>query len=709
MTEELLVKVTRLYYASSNFSAGTGSHNGKPIKFSVKGPVNEGYWTMKGVWEVNRKWGRQFKAESAIPEIARGDGLAVYIAENIPKVGPVKAKKILEAFPDFEQSLKDTPEVIAEFAKVDIGLIYKFRDKFMRGREEIRVVSALADFDISLGFAKKLYDEHGDSVIDMIRDNPYTLIGTIPNYGFKRCHDLAVSLGIKDNDPRTVRAAIMFVVKDLCRSHGHTWVSRKQIQDGIAKILGEGASYVKEHITDVVNAGDIVEFRPGSFSPPGIIQDEANIIYWMLQHRGSVTLFSDVNDEYIRDLEPRFNDLQFSSVKNALTCRVSIISGAAGTGKTFSLASIVKAYKSRGSMVAVTALAGKAAKRAEQSIGNDVKGSTIHRLLEVDPMTGSFIHNKYNQLPHDLIILDEASMVDVHLMWCLLQAIRPDATLVIAGDWNQIPSIGEGNLLRDFVIREICPTVILKHVIRQAGGLKRNATAILNGKVSFDVEQEDGRFFWGYAPAKKEDIPSRVLEFISKVGNTGLGMQPKDVQIIAPKRKGDIGTKNLNITLQDYFTGPPPKGCRFNVGDKVIQTKNNYTKGVFNGTIGTVLACRPGYLEVAYEDGTVEYEGPTEIDQVDLSYALTIHKVQGSEFPIVVAIIHETDSFMLHKNLLYTAATRAQKMLFIIGTKKGVMHAACREDVSKRQTLLSIDEWRGIVHDQLADKEVCHG
>ncbi|MBI5788546.1 MAG: AAA family ATPase [Candidatus Schekmanbacteria bacterium] len=418
-------------------------------------------------------------------------------------------------------------------------------------------------------------------------------------------------------------------------------------------------------------------------------------------------------DELTKILESEAGDLTFSqqqAVKVALTSRISVISGAAGSGKSHTIAAITRIGEKLGLDIALAAPTGKAARRLEELTGCEAK--TIHRLLGYDGY--GWKYKADNPLDYDVIILDELSMVDIHLAWRFFDAVDlSSAQIVLVGDCHQLPPIGPGNILRDLIDRKLLPTVILDQVVRQAGILKENSAAILAGKVNPTAPGTNGILRPWYVIDDLESDQQVVSTLLHIIEHklTPLGVDPiRDIQVLTPIKKGPLGTFNLNIELQRLIqrlhfgvevepaaTGKRPK---FYQGDKLLQTRNDYRLGIMNGSIGFIRNIK----EIEDEQGRpvevmeIDFDGcivdisvnSEEAKNLQLAYACTIHKTQGNEMPCAITIIHSLHYFMLHNCLLYTGVSRARKTSIILGDRKGIWAAATRQIVDKRKTFLSV-------------------
>ncbi|MCL4207984.1 MAG: AAA family ATPase [Pirellulaceae bacterium] len=396
------------------------------------------------------------------------------------------------------------------------------------------------------------------------------------------------------------------------------------------------------------------------------------------------------------------NPEQRDAVRNALTFSISLMTGGAGSGKTYAVSAITSIAERLERRVVLAAPTGKAAKRLEQVVGHEA--STIHRLLGFNGQTYS--RDALNPIDVDILVVDEVSMVDVPLAWRLFQAVDLKRTaVVLVGDHNQLPPVGPGNVLRDLVRSQAIPTVVLTRIIRQAGVLKENSTAVLSGEVRPTTDMQAGaRRPWYVIDkfADRDDVRNMLLLLFEEVLHGRLGYDLiRDVQVLTPTHKGPLGTVELNIELQRLlqkklfdFDVPdiePGRRPRFYSGDKVIQTKNDYELGVMNGATGIVLGTEAdGGLTVDFDGMPVELgKESDELGNLQLAYATSIHKVQGSEFPCAVVIAHKSHSFMHHRNLLYTAVTRAKESVIVLGDRWGIDNCAAKRQVDRRNTFLS--------------------
>lgn len=447
-----------------------------------------------------------------------------------------------------------------------------------------------------------------------------------------------------------------------------------------------------------------------SNSNGNLAQRELEIIRTLLQKRQGQDADPTDWGAVLDGVAPELNASQRTAALTAGRERLSLITGAAGSGKSYTIAAIYRMFTQVWDDVILAAPTGKAAKRLAQLCG--VEAKTIHRLLEYN--TVSYGRTRENPLEAQAIIIDEVSMCDIHLLWHLLDAIDLTRTrLILVGDPNQLPPVGPGNLLRDLLARRIIPTTVLDQVVRQAGTLKENCTAILQGEVRETAEGAPGHLRPWYLidDCRTDALVHHTLEQIMREDIPRLGLDPvRDVQVLTPTNKGPLGTRALNLLLQrvlqeqHYGVRVPPvpehRRPEFFRGDKVMQTRNNYDRELMNGAIGVVRdlvseETKPGqFVEMLVIDFDGRHvripRGSEDADDLMLAYASTVHKAQGSEFPVVIAVIHREQSFMLNRNLLYTAVTRAQQTAILLGDSVGIRRAVGKRDIDRRQTFLAL-------------------
>lgn len=692
-----------------------------------------------GEWVNDPRWGWQVVVQSAqIVVPTDPEGLRVYLANNpqMKNVGPKRARLLAENFFDsWEHSLQNEPDRMADVAKCPLEVIENIREVWKTECTFRDLAIYLSSFGLSNAQVSKLIDNLGNNAATLLAQNPYLIIGEIDGYGFKRVDEITLKLGIKKDDDVRIQAGIMDVVKQEHNGAGNCWLTRedlisksnrllcldRQDQDGL---IWKTFEFLESEGELVQSETSIDGIRKSILVGLARAYRAESEIFSFLTTRQYIPLVSDHEQATALVVEhgsEMLNEEQRLAVVRALNTGMSVITGGAGVGKTFTITSLVRVAEALGKNVSLAAPTGKAARRMEEVIGRP--SQTIHRLLEYNPMLGGFTINERNPLTCDLLIIDETSMLDIYLAVRLLRACTEETAVVFVGDHQQLPPVGAGNVLRDIIERTMCPISHLSKVIRQAGTLKKNSNAILEGKVQPTAMSEatigqsaDGKGLMPWVVVGRKEAETTLEAVESMVGSKSVGVAKygfdpiRDVQILTPQKKGTLGVKNLNLFLQDLMQRnilgnpiPPADSNdrkKFYPGDKVIQTRNNYTTGIMNGELGYVVSVDDGAESIRNKDGiTVLWEnsqqtflrkGTEEYRQVELAYALTIHKVQGSEFPIVVVILHKEHSYMLDRCLLYTAVTRARKVAMLLGDPWAINRCAEVVKSDKRRTFLSL-------------------
>ncbi len=709
-------RIDKVYFAGPKFSAGRMlTDSGDAVQFAGNLFVQEEQpVVLVGEWTTHPKFGRQFKVEMMEHDLDLDqDGLIHYLANHpeIKGIGPAKARRIVEAFGgNFEATLMAEPDRIAAEARVSTDVIQRLQEEWTKNRNVNAVLSWLSAFGLTHHQITTLVDKLGGNALNVLKADPYILIRELRGFGFKKVDLIARKLGTPKDHPPRVRAGIICCVKDAL-DQGNCWVEYEELLDQSNLLLVMDCFDSRDRIETALDqlihekllACDSIGGR-FVVALPEILKMERELAGFFKRATKPNPHFGvekDLKTIILRQCET-LNEKQFEAVELALRNSISLISGGAGSGKSFTVAAINAICEECDLEVVLTAPTGKAAKRLEEVSGR--QGTTIHRLLGYDGK--EFARNRENPIDADWLIIDEFSMVDVPLAWHLIQAIDMSRTaIIIVGDHNQLPPVGPGNVLRDLIQTRAIPTVILDKVVRQAGVLKENSIAILNGEVrkTSDAKSQGCRDWY---LADKFTDPSEARRFLLSLFSTRLDELGfdlvKEVQVLTPTHKGPLGTQVLNEELQRLIQKkfwnvtvppvPPKRKPPLFKHDKVIQTRNNYDLNVMNGSIGYVLDVLPnGTLMVDFDGVAVEIEkGSPNLKDIQLAYALSFHKVQGSEFPCAVLLVHKMHSFMHHRNLFYTGVTRAKKTAIIIGDHWGVRNCAKKSQVDERKTFLSI-------------------
>lgn len=673
-----------------------------------------------GNWKVDSRYGRQFAAESweeTLP--ATVFGIEKYLGSGLIKgVGPKYAKKIVAQFGI--ETLEVIETDISRLQEVDgIGKkrIKMIRDSWERQKEIKNVMLFLQDHGVSTSFAAKIYRQYGNESLDKMKENPFQMADDIWGIGFKTADGIAQKLGFAKEAYVRLRSGIMYTLSNLA-DEGHVFAYQEQLIAKAAELLEAEESSIVMTLDQMIMDKDLIcetvdyntdQAEMKAIYLPAFYYAEAGVAgklkrlaqapaadrLWHAlmdarQKTGNESLSIDVS-KIQEKVHMEYDEIQADAIRKAAVSKVMVLTGGPGTGKTTTTQGIIAAYRSFGLKILLAAPTGRAAKRMTEATGLEAK--TIHRLLECKPPEG-YQKNEDNPLEGDVLIIDECSMIDMILMNALLKAIPEGMRLILVGDIDQLPSVGAGNVLRDIIDSGVFPVVRLTRIFRQAQSSRiiMNAHAINEGKFPDISNGKNTDFFY----IEKEDPEEAVQEIVRLVKNN-LPRYYKTpwnhIQVLTPMQKGIVGAANLNLALQEALN-PQGDGLRrggylFRAGDKVMQIRNNYEKEIFNGDIGTVesVDLQERMLKVNFDQHIIEYEA-SELDELVHAYATTIHKAQGSEYPIVVMPVLMNHYVMLQRNLIYTGITRAKKVLVIVGTRKALSYAVRNVTVTKRNTFL---------------------
>lgn len=673
-----------------------------------------------GNWKVDSRYGRQFAAESweeTLP--ATVFGIEKYLGSGLIKgVGPKYAKKIVAQFGI--ETLEVIETDISRLQEVDgIGKkrIKMIRDSWERQKEIKNVMLFLQDHGVSTSFAAKIYRQYGNESLDKMKENPFQMADDIWGIGFKTADGIAQKLGFAKEAYVRLRSGIMYTLSNLA-DEGHVFAYQEQLIAKAAELLEAEESSIVMTLDQMIMDKDLIcetvdyntdQAEMKAIYLPAFYYAEAGVAgklkrlaqapaadrLWHAlmdarQKIGNESLSIDVS-KIQEKVHMKYDEIQADAIRKAAVSKVMVLTGGPGTGKTTTTQGIIAAYRSFGLKILLAAPTGRAAKRMTEATGLEAK--TIHRLLECKPPEG-YQKNENNPLEGDVLITDECSMIDMILMNALLKAIPEGMRLILVGDIDQLPSVGAGNVLRDIIDSGVFPVVRLTRIFRQAQSSRiiMNAHAINEGKFPDISNGKNTDFFY----IEKEDPEEAVQEIVRLVKNN-LPRYYKTpwnhIQVLTPMQKGIVGAANLNLALQEALN-PQGDGLRrggylFRAGDKVMQIRNNYEKEIFNGDIGTVesVDLQERMLKVNFDQHIIEYEA-SELDELVHAYATTIHKAQGSEYPIVVMPVLMNHYVMLQRNLIYTGITRAKKVLVIVGTRKALSYAVRNVTVTKRNTFL---------------------
>lgn len=672
-----------------------------------------------GYQENNPKFGPQVRVTSYTEvDPATLEGVRRYLGSGLIKgIGPEFAGRIVERFGIRTlEILDESPHRISEVSGIGPSRAKAIREAWSAQREVRKVMVFLQGHGVSPAFAARIYKRYGPAAVAKVRENPYRLAFDVWGIGFVSADKLAGTLGIDRESDVRVEAGVRHVIEE-ASTGGDVFVPQERLVRFASELLGVDAPKVLAAIERLARTGELaLETRKDEMSLEG---DGGPAVFlselWNAEEiaaRGLARLVASPPPPLSIDVERAvvwyektfglaLAPKQAEAVRRALTEKVVVITGGPGVGKTTIVRGIVAILAKKGLKVALAAPTGRAAKRLSEATG--MPASTLHRLLEWRPAEGAFGRNASNPLEADLLVVDESSMLDTRLCADLVKALPDQARLILVGDVDQLPSVGPGAVLKDVLGSGVIPSVRLTEIFRQAASslIVTNAHRIHDGEVPDFGQSAEG----GAADARdfffvEEEDPAAAALVVRDLVVTRLprryGVASMDIQVLAPMHRGELGAGRLNQLLQEALTAnaaAAERGGRLlRVGDKVMQLRNDYDKDVFNGDLGVVTAvnAEERALTVAFDDRPVEYESD-EWDQLTLAYAMTVHKSQGSEYPVVVIPLHTQHFVMLQRNLLYTAVTRGKKLVVLVGSRKALGLAVRRADTAHRCTRLG---WR---------------
>lgn len=647
----------------------------------------------QGEWRVDRKYGQQFQCstwEEVMPATAYG--IEKYLGSGLVKgIGPKFARLIVDRFGTGTIEVIETDiERLNEVHGIGPKRIAKIRESWEKQKDIKNVMLFLQGHGVSTAFAAKIYREYGKESVSKVQENPYRLADDIWGIGFKTADGIASKMGYGKDDPRRVRSGILYTLGQLA-DEGHCFATGEQLLGTAAELLDVGEEAIGAVLADMSGAGDVITDGEAIYLPP-FHYAECGVARRLLALRnGNGSLFSEDEPELPRVEGIVYDETQLEAVRLALKSKVMVLTGGPGTGKTTTTKAIIGALRSSGMKVLLAAPTGRASKRMSEATGMEAK--TIHRMLEYNPKDG-YQRNADNPLTGDALIVDECSMIDILLMNNLLKAVPDGMRLVLVGDIDQLPSVGAGNVLRDIIDSGAVPVIRLTRIFRQAqtSRIVMSAHAVNAGRLPDLSNGRETDFFF-----LREEDPEKVAESIVDLVGRRLpgayGIGADSIQVLTPMQRGVVGAASLNIALQQSLNGNGDSlsrgGYTFRKGDRVMQLRNDYDKEVFNGDLGyiTEVNLEDRVLKVDFDGRETEYDS-SELDELSLAYATTIHKAQGSEYPVVVIPVMMNHFVMLQRNLIYTGITRARKVCVLIGQLKALSYAVLNLTVQKRNTRL---------------------
>ena len=654
--------------------------------------ANAGEWVKaEGSWARDREHGLQFKAERLICTPPTNiEGIEKYLASGMIKgIGPVYAKKMVAKYGEKIFDIIETASAKLESIDgIGPGRRRKIKDAWQEQKIVRKIMVFLHSNGVSTSRAVRIYKTYGEEAIEKVQNNPYILARDIRGIGFKSADQIARKLGIPEDSLHRAQAGLNHTLIE-ATGNGHCGLPEEMLLNQTTELLAVDASVVQEGLQQALVSGDVVREQVGDFELiflPALKKAEEGIAQRILGLSNLTSSYPPIDFNKAIAWVQEKSQLQLAAsqmdaIRSALQHRVVIITGGPGVGKTTIIQSILKILHAKRVTFALCAPTGRAAKRLSESTGHEAK--TIHRLLEVNPRNGKFKHDEESPLEEKLLVVDECSMVDIPLMHHLLKALPQDGHLLLVGDVDQLPSVGPGSVLRDLIHSERAAVVRLQEIFRQAAGSRiiTNAHRINQGQMPLLEDDSALSDFYFVDREEPERAAATLVQMIRDRIPTKFRVQPiLDIQVLCPMNRGSLGVRELNLTLQNALN--PLKqgdavvekfGWQFRVHDKVIQTENNYDKEVFNGDIGQVVSIDPleKEIKVQFDQRKVPYDFG-ELDELSLAYAITIHKSQGSEFPVVVMPVATQQFLLLQRNLVYTGVTRGRKLVVIIGQKKAL-------------------------------------
>ncbi|MAT41460.1 MAG: ATP-dependent RecD-like DNA helicase [Anaerolineaceae bacterium] len=661
---------------------------------------------LQGTWINHQKFGRQFEVRGFKVKLpATLEGIRKYLGSGLIKgVGPATAKKIVDYFGlDTLEMLDKYPERIVQVPGIGAHKVEIISAAWHEQQQIKEVMLFLQSNGVSTSLAVKIYKQYGDQSIRVVRETPYQLARDIFGIGFKTADQVARKMGLPEDSPARIQTGLLYALGQLS-NEGHCYATKEQLLVSATELLDQPKETCEAEIGTLILQEAVIEDKEVYYLPPfyyaeiGVAKKISNIFR---SSRSRLGMFKTMNWALAfsaLDQTSGFTltDQQKQAVQMALTEKVSILTGGPGTGKSTITGSIIQLLKERHASVLLAAPTGRAAKRLSEATGLEAK--TIHRLLEFSPAESvSFARDRENPLDADLIIIDETSMVDILLMNHLLNAVENGSHILFVGDMDQLPSVGPGNVLRDLIDSGVLPVVCLDTIFRQAEDsfIIVNAHRINHGEMPLFTKEASDFFLFSEPDAEKaadwvEDVVcNRIPE--------KFGFNPnQDIQVLTPMHRGSAGVSALNERLQEKLNPPSPRkaqvqhGSRiFREGDRVMQIRNDYDRHIFNGDLGmiTKVDTEEQLVMVNFDERIVPCE-PLQLEELVHAYAISIHKSQGSEFPVVVMPLLMQHYMMLQRNLVYTGVTRARKLVVMVGDKKAIGMAVRNNRISERNTML---------------------
>ena len=692
---------------------------------------------MGGSWRIDPKYGRQFSMETFEETLpATVFGIEKYLGSGLIKgIGPKFAKKIVQEFgKDTLDVIEEDPDSLIKVPGIGKLRVERIKKGWQEQKEIKNIMLFLQSHNVSTTHATKIYKTYGNDSVKVVQENPYRLADDIWGIGFRTADTIAEKMGFGHEKYVRLRSGLMYTLNRLSED-GHCFATREMLVKTGMELLSVEDGVLNMTLDEMIRANDVItetlpaaEDAPEEYVPdkaiylPPFFFSEIGIVKRLsaiFQNREGLHVpdgsFADRILQKNRDGQTSsfasggtvlYDEVQLEAIRTAVKSKILVLTGGPGTGKTTTTMGIITAFREAGAKILLAAPTGRAAKRLSEATRMEAK--TIHRLLEVKPPDG-YQKNEENPLEGDVLIVDECSMIDLMLMYNLLKAVPDTMTIILVGDIDQLPSVGAGNVLRDIIDSKCFPVVRLTRIFRQAQSSRiiMNAHRINAGKLPDISNGRTSDFFFMDVekqltekgmPADDSSVlaaeaAATIVELVRQKLSRYYRTPASEIQVLTPMQRGVVGAANLNQALQSALNpgseGLHRGGYQFRSRDKVMQIRNNYDKEVFNGDIGVIenVDLEERNLTVNFDGRQVEYD-VSELDELVLAYATTIHKSQGSEYPIVVIPMLMNHYIMLQRNLIYTGITRAKKILVIVGTRKALSYAVRNVTVTKRNTML---------------------
>ncbi len=664
----------------------------------IPGTVAGDKLKLVGKWTFHKNYGRQFSVayyEKQLP--ATSNEILRYLSSRAVKgIGPKTAQKLVDMYgEDTFDVIENHPDWVAKLPGISASKAYEISENF-KEQFGVRTLMLFCREYLSVAMSMKVYKKWGGASLDIIKDNPYRLCDDFRGIGFERADQLARSIGVEHDSPYRISSGIIYVLSELSRTGGHSFLPYDKLTTLAADKLAVSVEAVSKAVETMINDGRLIRvnvdgldgvYEKRAFACEARIADKLRLI-------DNVCPRIDVNDieRLISRIEleedKHYAELQHLAIRYAVDNGVMILTGGPGTGKTTIIRAVIRIFKSLDMKIGLAAPTGRAAKRMSEATSCEAK--TVHRLLEMEfgeEDEARFGRNENALLDEDVIIVDEASMLDMYLMDSLMRAVKPGARVMFIGDCDQLPSVGAGNVLNDLIASEAFTTVKLTEIFRQASEslIITNAHKINDGVMPVLNSADNDFFFLG---RERDDAVAQTIVELwkTRLPKTYGDMAAEGIQVVSPSRKGIAGTENMNRVLQEALNPPDEKKREkkfretvFREGDRVMQIKNDYDitwekdgkegVGVFNGDIGRIETINTAaeYMVINFDERIVTYEF-ARLEELDHAWAITVHKSQGSEYPIVIMPVYSScPPQLMSRNLLYTAVTRAQKMVILVG------------------------------------------